>query len=389
MTDHKLVHQDEIDDLLKASPGGDQNRPKNEHHERAEQDRENGEFSSADLTVMEKDALREIGNISMSTAANIFSQLLNRRVSIAGSDVAVLTQEQLFKELSNPFLWVKVKYMEGFAGYYVLAVKVPDAKVMVNLSLGDDGLDSSDVISEMQISDFADLISQVLEHINVSLAGTLGISIATAPPEIIPVFETDTHEKDINDDALPFADPVVAVSFRMNIENLLDTTVMQVIDLELAREQCGLLLKKYSDLAGEGTAPGKLEETTREGLPDFSEQLTDTGQSERERLESAYHGGWNTAHPIDTEKLHMLMDIPLKVSVILGRAKKRINDVLQMTPGAIVELEALVDEPVEILVNGKLVAKGEVVVVNENFGVKITSILSPRERINSLHKVNE
>jgi len=99
-------------------------------------------------------------------------------------------------------------------------------------------------------------------------------------------------------------------------------------------------------------------------------------------------GGQDSILSVDPEKLQMLLDIPLKVSVVLGRAQKRIKDVLQMTPGAIVELEALVDEPVEILVNGKLVAKGEVVVVNEDFGVKVTSILSPRERINRLPKLN-
>ncbi|MBC7106659.1 MAG: flagellar motor switch protein FliN, partial [Firmicutes bacterium] len=90
--------------------------------------------------------------------------------------------------------------------------------------------------------------------------------------------------------------------------------------------------------------------------------------------------------PVDEEKLQLLLDIPLKVSVVLGRTRRPIKEVLEMAPGSIVELDALADEPVEVLVNGVPVARGEVVVVNENFGVRITSILSPAERVQCLRK---
>jgi flagellar motor switch protein FliN/FliY len=89
---------------------------------------------------------------------------------------------------------------------------------------------------------------------------------------------------------------------------------------------------------------------------------------------------------VEQRKLELLLDVPLKVSVILGRTKKPIKEVLNLTPGAIVELSSLVDEPVEVLVNGTLVAKGEVVVVNENFGVRIISIMSPEERLKQLRE---
>lgn len=88
--------------------------------------------------------------------------------------------------------------------------------------------------------------------------------------------------------------------------------------------------------------------------------------------------------PEEQRKLELLLDVPLKVSVVLGRTRRPIREVLNLTPGAIVELNSLVDEPVEVLVNGTLVARGEVVVVNENFGVRLTSIISPEDRLRQL-----
>jgi flagellar motor switch protein FliN/FliY len=87
---------------------------------------------------------------------------------------------------------------------------------------------------------------------------------------------------------------------------------------------------------------------------------------------------------LSQEKLELILDLPLKVTVILGRTRRPIKEVLGLAPGSILELATLADEPVEVLVNGALVALGEVVVVNDNFGVRIVSIVSPRERIQNL-----
>ena len=85
-----------------------------------------------------------------------------------------------------------------------------------------------------------------------------------------------------------------------------------------------------------------------------------------------------------TKSLDLILDIPLTVSVELGRSKMLINDLLQLGQGSVIELTKLVGEPLEVLVNQKLVARGEVVVVNEKFGVRLTDIVSPMERVQSL-----
>ena len=91
-----------------------------------------------------------------------------------------------------------------------------------------------------------------------------------------------------------------------------------------------------------------------------------------------------TAGGGETKSLDLILDIPLTVAVELGRSKMLINDLLQLGQGSVIELTKLVGEPLEVLVNQKLVARGEVVVVNEKFGVRLTDIVSPMERVQSL-----
>lgn len=84
------------------------------------------------------------------------------------------------------------------------------------------------------------------------------------------------------------------------------------------------------------------------------------------------------------KKLELILDIPLRVSVELGRTKLLVNDLLQLGQGSVIELNKLAGDPLEVLVNDKLIARGEVVVVNEKFGIRLTDIISPIERIEKL-----
>jgi len=116
-----------------------------------------------------------------------------------------------------------------------------------------------------------------------------------------------------------------------------------------------------------------------EALEDIED--IDAGEDADEVLDEAD----KSAAPSDeTKSLDLILDIPLTVSVELGRSKMLINDLLQLGQGSVIELTKLVGEPLEVLVNQKLVARGEVVVVNEKFGVRLTDIVSPMERVQSL-----
>ncbi|MEE9259333.1 MAG: flagellar motor switch protein FliN [Nitrospinaceae bacterium] len=124
------------------------------------------------------------------------------------------------------------------------------------------------------------------------------------------------------------------------------------------------------------------EKTTNEDVEALEDLEEDTEDLEGE--EEGEEEGKKEADQLDHKSLDLILDIPLTVTVELGRSKMLINDLLQLGQGSVVELTKLVGEPLEVLVNQKLVARGEVVVVNEKFGVRLTDIVTPMERVQSL-----
>jgi len=214
-----------------------------------------------------------------------------------------------------------------------------------------------------------------------SLSQLFNKPVSISPPESM-VIEKDTKLEDIMPE-LTSDENLVVVSFKMTIGDLVDTELMQVMSLETAKEKAALL---WGDVQKSIT-----EDTSQEiATPQMADGHDEKAQSESTTT-SAAAGMLNANLAQDPSvqtvpNLDLILDIPLKVSVVLGRTKKHIKEVLNMGPGTLVELDAMVDEPVEILVNGVLVAEGEVVAVNENFGVKITNIISPIERIKRLTK---
>lgn len=114
-----------------------------------------------------------------------------------------------------------------------------------------------------------------------------------------------------------------------------------------------------------------------------AQDMNDNRDAIRE-LSDQIKAGDDALNKLRVQNLDFILDIPLKVSVELGRAKVIIKDLLQLGQGSVLELDKLAGEPLEVLVNGKLVARGEVVVVNEKFGIRLTDIISPLERIETL-----
>ena len=128
------------------------------------------------------------------------------------------------------------------------------------------------------------------------------------------------------------------------------------------------------------------EDTNQDVEPAEGENVGEGEAAVEEKDETTEGEGDETTDKEDGESanLDLILDIPLSVSVELGRSKMLINDLLQLGQGSVIELTKLVGDPLEVLVNDKLVARGEVVVVNEKFGVRLTDIVTPMERVKSL-----
>lgn len=368
------------------------------------------------LKEEEKDALGEVGNICMGSAATTLSMLLNQKVSITSPRITVTTIEELFESFTMPHMTIFVRYTEGLSGFNILIMKVQDASVLADLMMGGDGTNVVEELAEIGVSAASEAMNQMIGSASTAMASMFNRTVNISPPQT-KIFRS---AEDLRPPEFGQEGPVVVVWFKMTVGSILDTQIMQVIGFDTAREQAGMILGQLSGTDEETPSPSEeenkiydlAESADRTGSPEMQDDLGDvlvqepTGPepfSVEEQIvqkgspdlaKPAYtSNGVRPSAParsavtpagFDQQRLDLILDIPLKVSVILGRTRWPIKDILGLSPGSVVEMQSLVDEPVEVLVNGTLVATGEVVVVNENFGVRITNIIGPEERIQNL-----
>jgi len=396
-----MLSQEEIDALLKVTEGevettesvsawSKEERESNNFP--ASTSREGDEESSAaavhhyemELTAEEADALGEVGNISMGSSATTLSELLNQKVTITSPKINTCLQEELFATFKTPHILVQVEFKTGLEGFNVLIIQLQDAIIMADLMMGGDGSTPVEQVSEMELSAASEAMNQMIGTASTSLSTIFDRTISISPPTTA-VLKVD---KGAIDYRLSGEDPVVVISFNMTIGDLLDTEIMQIVSMRTAKEEANLLLQQLKGTEKTAQPEEQVPEqellTARENAAAAATVSYPDFFLSHEKDMRKVASGSSFLSEVEQRRLELLLDIPLKASVILGRTKRPIKEVLNLTPGAIVELSSHVDEPVEILVNGILVARGEVVVAGENFGVRITGIISPRERIQKL-----
>lgn len=411
-----ILSQEEIDALLR----GEMPLPAAE----GEVGRSLEEKSPSLLTPEEVDALGEIGNIAMGSAATALSTLLGKRVSITTPRVKETTRQLLQTEYQVPYVVVKVRYTSGLEGVNLLVIKTEDAAVIGDLMMGGSGLNPSLELNEITLSAVGEAMNQMMGSATTSMSTMFNRRIDISPPVLDLVSLADEQfylKSEIAHEQL------VQISFRMEIENLIDSQIMQIIPTSNAKEMVAFLIESMTGTkkaatapspgplpatvggmaagerptitpgrpGGEGVAGGVPPLTSVPPVPPVSPKPETPAYATMASPSGGMQSGVTvqpakfaplpeTSLPRENPNLSLIMDIPLQVTVELGRTRKKIKEILEMGPGAIIQLDKLAGEPVDLLVNGKLVAKGEVVVIDENYGVRITAIISPTERINQL-----
>lgn len=361
-----FLSQEEINALLQDALG--------EVSEEPEEIPPGNEVEDTDeiLDPIEKDAIGEIGNISMGSAATALSQLLNQRVNITTPTVKVMSPKELLASFTTPFMLIEVGFTEGLTGSNLLIIDVTDALIIADLMMGGDGTNIQQEVTELHASAVAEAMNQMMGSAATSMSSLFNTMVVISTPSVRSV-ESGSEV----DFPWVMEDPVVVVSFRMEIGNLIDSTLIQVIPARIAKEETAMLMGTTM----QSRVPAPEEPVLETAVTPQQPAITANAWQEAVAGEEAPQ--WDGVKP---RNLDLILDVPLRVSVVLGKARRPIKEVLGLTPGSIVELDKLAEEPVDILVNGKPIAKGEVVVVNENFGVKIVSIESPVARINNLRK---
>ncbi|MDR1615731.1 MAG: flagellar motor switch phosphatase FliY [Syntrophomonadaceae bacterium] len=361
---------------------------------------ENEEFSvekssSTAISPEEQDTLGEIGNICMGSAATALSTLLNKRVVIT-TPMVVVTERQFFAEqYTLPFVVVQVRYREGLDGANILFIKESDACIIADLMMGGDGYVEKVEVNEIMLSAVAEAMNQMVGSSTTSLSSMFKMRIDIEPP-IVNVAEM--KEEILNIESLH--DELVCIKFKMEIEGLINSEIIQIIPMESVQN----IMRLANNSAKANTAEAVTEDNTDNASntkdkvaaspvppPVYREDATGYNYNKQPAMGSgndvqqvqftSLQGNTSTIIP---QNIDLIMDVPLDVAVELGKTRMTIKEVLDLQQGSIIQLEKMAGEPVDMLVNGKLIAKGEVVVIDEFYGIRITTIVSPIDRVNKL-----
>lgn len=359
------------------------------------------------LTDTEKDALGEIGNISMGSAATTLSVLLGHKVSITTPNVAVATMSIIKEHYPLPYLIVEVGYTTGIDGNNVLAIQAHDAAIIADLMMGGDGTNPDANIGEIAMSAVGEAMNQMMGTVATSLSTMFNKKIDISPPKV-NLIDLGTEEKVT--EIVGQDEPVVRVSFRMEVDGLIDSEIMQILPVHVAKEMVESLMgggaaaeEPAPAPAPQPAAPAPQPAPTPAPQPMAAsapqpapQPMAQPAPQQAPPVYAPPQYAQPVASapvqpvqftplasgpvPVNDANIGLILDVPLQITVELGRTSKSIKDILELTNGSIVELDRLAGEPVDIMVNGKYLAKGEVVVIDENFGVRITDIASPAER---------
>ena len=361
------------------------------------------------LTDAEKDAIGEIGNISMGTAATTLFSLVNRKVDISTPVVSFATWSDICDAYEKPCVFIRIAYTVGLDGSNILVLKEHDVKVITDLMMGGDGTNTDGELGELHLSAISEAMNQMMGSAATSLSSMLNKTIDISPPVADLV---DLHD---NIDEGSIADflsgSFVKISFKMEIGDLVDSEIMQLYPVSFAKEMCASITKNMEAdtnstsneaekaVSAQPAAPQPQMEQPMGGQQvmgqpmmgqpmmgqpmmgqpmmgqpvDMSAMYANQQVNVQPAQFQNFTGDMNGVFP--KENIDLIMDVPLEVTVELGRTSKSIHDILDFAPGTIIELNKIAGEPIDVLVNGKYVAKGEVVVIEESFGVRITEII--------------
>lgn len=399
MMSDDMLSQDEIDALLRGTAS--------EEKEPASSQKLSVEEYLSDF---EQDTLGEIGNISFGSSATALSTLLNQKVEITTPKVSILERSRLEDDFPHPYVAIQVQYTEGFSGANLLVIKQEDAAIIADLMLGGDGLSPSADLGEIQVSAVQEAMNQMMGSAATSMSTVFSKRVDISPPTVDMMY----LPKGEGADNIPEQDLLTKISFTLKVGNLIDSNIMQLLPLPFAKQLVEELTNNSdtsstnSDIMEQGIAeqdnrdqnadqqmvppynqPEPYKETPVYQAPERTQPQHFGGSQMNEQPVNVQPASFSSfdqtpVHKSESKNLDMLLDIPLNVTVELGRTNRSVKDILELSSGSIIELDKLAGEPVDVLVNSRLIAKGEVVVIDENFGVRITDIVSQSDRLKKL-----
>lgn len=353
-----------------------------------------------ELTGMEIDAIGEMLNISMGAAATAVSMLLDKKVSITTPNVQVYSSGLYEFEALQPAIGVEINFIEGITGTNVMIWREEDVKSVVGVLLMKDYSKEEFIMDEMCVSAICEVMNQMMGSASTAMSEFLGRSVNISTPVSFPIDSTESFKKKYFDQD----DQIISVKFNLIIEGVTNSEFATVLPFELAEEMLSLFASDMN-LGDEASADSAPEEATAPApaapaaaapaakpaaapapAPRRPEPRRSSVQQSYEVENVDLHdlSGSAVADGEVPDNLKLIMTVPLQITAEIGRTTKTIKEILELSAGSIVEFETQAGTPVDIFVNNQFVAKGDVVVVDDYYGVRITEILNPNEIINAI-----
>jgi len=398
----EMLSQDEINALINGMDLS--------NNENAESDTS---VDESQLSADAKDAIGEIANISMGTSATTLYSLVNMKVEITTPMVTMANWKTVVAEYERPCVFVQIRYTSGLDGSNIMILKEQDVKVITDLMMGGDGSNTEGELEEFHLSAISEAMNQMMGAAATSLSTMMGKTIDISPPQTSILDLNDIADGGQIDDFL--GGDFVKIAFRMQIGDLVESSIMQLYPLEFANSLYETFITskgggKASEAAPE-PAPAQTAATAG-GMPDMGQgnpqmNMGPSAGMQMNSMPNMQYGmpqmgvpmmGMNGAMGMPmmnmniqpaqfqsfntdagamagAENIGLIRDVFLDVTVELGRTKKSIAEILDFAPGTIIDLDRIAGEPVDVLVNGKFVARGEVMVMEESFCIRVTEII--------------
>ena len=377
---------------------------------------------SAVLSDMEIDALGEILNISLGSSATSVSQLLGQPVSITTPVVNFVETKDFDIHLYEPAVGVEVKYTEGLSGSNILILKRDDVRTIVGLLLQTDFSDKEFELDEMNIGAICEVMNQMMGAAATALSQFLNKTVNISPPSSFDIASTDEFKKKY----LQEDKNIIAVQFDLKIGSLVNSKFINIMRVNLAKElvsSFGVTEDDMTDVSNQPPAPAQQVPQAAAQSPAPAQQVPQAAAQpsapaqqvpqpatqypapaqqvpqaaaqpsapaqqvppqQNYRVSNAVYQSFDKGSAgkgaklteNESENLNLMMSVPLQVSVEIGRTTKKIKEILDFSSGTIVELNRQAGSQVDVYVNGKAIARGNVVVVDDNYGVRITEVMN-------------
>ena len=382
------------------------------------------------FSALETSAIGEMMNISLGSSATAISTLLDRRVSITTPRVSVKTIDEFEFTNMEPALAVDITYVEGLNGSNLMLLRKADVRKILEIMMMTEIPEEDFELDELSMSAVCEVMNQMMGSAATAMSEIMGEPVNISTPVAFEVEDANEFKKKYFEED----NPMVIVSFDLDIEDCLNSEFMAMMSVGLVKKMVGAFgITEDMAQASEPAAPEPAPQpeaapaaaqpaaappppagdpqaaAAPPGYPPYPPQTPPPGydpyaqtpppgypypyppqpqyyappEPRMINVQNMTNQFNNLTQLTKSEEgnLDLIMSVPLQISVEIGRTKKQVKDILSLSQGSLVVLDKLAGEQVDVFVNGQHVAKGDVVVVEDNFGVRITEIIKNPDQL--------